>query len=429
MRVVVEKVFERYNRRELLEGVGRVFLLIAAKVGEVLGMAGIEIRGVSKVFGPAAVVRDGRTIALDGVNLEVADGQLLALVGPSGSGKTTLLRLIAGLDSPTVGSLRLGGRDLNGVPPRQRDVAMVFQHVGLYGHLSARRTLSLGLELRESGGWFSSLGRRFTMVGASPQIDQLVDETARLLGIETLLDRHVGELSGGERQRVALGRAIVRRPAAWLMDEPLASLDAPARLAMRQELKQLQRKLRITTIYVTHDQAEALALADRIAVLHEGRLQQVGTPQEIYDAPQNLFVAGFFGSHGINLLPGRLTATDGGIQFEHSGFHFVIAENAQPPLRPHVGQAVVAGIRPEDVKLSEANHPTADGCPATVEFVDDLGEASVIHLKLTHPTANGQRLISRCDRNSKLNTGASLQVKFDQTHWFNPSTGASLTNY
>src|SRR5262245_51530241 len=225
-------------------------------------MAGIEIRGLTKAF------RDGSR-ALDGVDLDLADGELLVLVGPSGSGKTTLLRLVAGLDQPTAGSISLGGKDLAGVPPHQRNVALVFQNLALYSHLRVADNLAFGLTTSNSG--------------------EQVNSTAKRLGIDHLLKRYPAELSGGEQQRVALGRAIARQPAALRLDEPLSSLDGPTRRNLRRELKQVQRSLGVPTIYVTHDQAEALLLGDRIAVIDKGQLQQTGSPDEIYHHPANDF--------------------------------------------------------------------------------------------------------------------------------------------
>ena len=246
-------------------------------------MAGIEIRGLSRQF-------QGGTWALEDVDLEVAAGELLVLVGPSGSGKTTLLRLLAGLDQPTVGTVCLGGKNLAGVPPHQRNVALVFQNLALYSHLTVADNLAFGLRTQNSG--------------------EQVTSAARLLGIEHLMQRYPAELSGGEQQRVALGRAIVRQPAALLLDEPLSSLDGPARRNLRRELKALQRKLGVPTIYVTHDQAEALLLGDRIAVIDKGRLQQIGPPEDIYQHPANPFVTEFFDLQEIHTLAEKFRRSD-----------------------------------------------------------------------------------------------------------------------
>ena len=246
-------------------------------------MAGIEIRGLTRQF------RDG-TRALEGVDLEVVPGELLVLVGPSGSGKTTLLRLVAGLDQPTAGTIRLGGNDLAGVPPHRRNVALVFQNLALYSHLTVADNLAFGLRTSNKG--------------------EQVTTTAKRLGIDHLLARYPAELSGGEQQRVALGRAIVRQPAALLLDEPLSSLDGPARRTLRWELKALQRKLGMPTIYVTHDQVEALLLGDRIAVIEKGRLQQTGSPDEIHQHPANPFVTEFFDLQEIHTIAEKFRRSD-----------------------------------------------------------------------------------------------------------------------
>ena len=245
-------------------------------------MRGIEIRGLTRRF------PDG-TRALDGVDLDVAPGELMVLVGPSGSGKTTLLRLIAGLDQPTAGTIRLGGKDLAAVPPHRRNVALVFQNLALYSHLRVRDNLAFGL---------SSHGERSNENGASERVKQ----AAEILGIGHLLDRYPAELSGGEQQRVALGRAIVRQPAALLLDEPLSSLDAPLRRSLREELKRVQRRLGVPTIYVTHDPAEALVLGDRIAVIDRGHIEQVGSAADVCQRPANPFVADFFDLQEIHNL-------------------------------------------------------------------------------------------------------------------------------
>jgi ABC-type sugar transport system ATPase subunit len=246
-------------------------------------MAGIEIRGLTKAF-------RGETRALDGVDLDVAEGELLVLVGPSGSGKTTLLRLLSGLDQPTRGTVRLNGKDLAGVPPHKRNVALVFQNLALYAHLPVRDNLAFGL----------------TDEGRSGRIG----EAASMLGISHLLDRFPAELSGGEQQRVALGRAIVRRPAALLLDEPLSSLDAPVRRVLREEVKRVQRELGVPTIYVTHDQVEALLLADRIAVLDRGCLQQIGSPSEVCHQPANRFVSEFFDLREVGAVVEKYRANE-----------------------------------------------------------------------------------------------------------------------
>src|SRR5262245_14935036 len=249
-------------------------------------MAGIEIRGLSKAF-PAC------PRALEAVDLDVASGELLVVVGPSGSGKTTLLRLIAGLDTPTAGEIRVGGKELAGVPPHQRNVALVFQNLALYQHLRVRENLAFGLNHTKG--------------------DVDVSAVAEMLGINRLLDRYPGELSGGEQQRVALGRAIVRRPVALLLDEPLSSLDLPVRRELRREVKRVQRELKAPSIYVTHDPLEDLLMGERIAVLENGRLQQVGLPEEVYQRPANRFVAEFFDHQEIKMIEEKFRTSRTGI--------------------------------------------------------------------------------------------------------------------
>ena len=257
-------------------------------------MAGIQIRGLSKAF-------TARERALDGVDLDVAGGELLVVVGPSGSGKTTLLRLIAGLETPTAGSVLIDGKDVAGVPPHRRNVALVFQNLALYEHLGVRDNLSFGLQANSGGESEKRL--------AQNDAGSRVAAVAEMLGIGRLLDRYPAELSGGQQQRVALGRAIVRRPAALLLDEPLSSLDAPVRRELRQELKCVQRELAVPTIYVTHDPIEALLMGDRIAVLGQGRIQQVGLPPDVYERPANQFVGDFFDLQEIRTVEDKLRNT------------------------------------------------------------------------------------------------------------------------
>jgi ABC-type sugar transport system ATPase subunit len=335
-------------------------------------MAGIEIRGLSRHF------RDG-TRALDGIDLEVAPGELMVLVGPSGSGKTTLLRLLAGLDQPTVGTMCLDGKDLAGVPPHRRNVALVFQNLALYGHLSVRDNLAFGLQ--HEGG-------------------QRVTETAKLLGIEHLLSRFPAELSGGEQQRVALGRAIVRQPAALLLDEPLSSLDGPTRRDLRRELKRLQRQLGVPTIYVTHDQAEAMALGDRIAVLDRGRLQQVASPHDVYHRPANQFVANFFGPQGMNFveIPSSI------LKIERNN--------------------AICGFRPEDATITDGN---AAGTRGIVETCEQLGDTSYVHVRLEE-----QLVTIKLPHNAtppRINDRIPITIDPNRVHWFDTMTGNRLTDH
>ena len=350
-------------------------------------MAGIVIQGLSKVYGKS-------TRALESLDWEVHEGELLVVVGPSGSGKTTLLRLVAGLERPTAGTIRLAGRDLAGVPPQRRDVALVFQSLALYGHLTVEQNLAFALNAKTIGGWF----RRGA---ASEEAKTRIAETARLLRIGHLLDRRPAELSGGEQQRVALGRAIVRRPKALLLDEPLSSLDLPLRRELRRELKELQRRLGVPTIYVTHDQAEALAMGDRIAVLDHGRLVQVGTPEEIYERPKTRFVAEFFGPQGMNWIAGDL----------------IDKLKLRRPVRHPNG--AVAGIRPEHLAMS-----AGEGCRGEVTAVENLGDSAYMRVRI------GESIVTiRLPNPSPIPAAENelrLEVHHDHVHWFDATTGNRL---
>jgi multiple sugar transport system ATP-binding protein len=310
-------------------------------------VAAISLDGITKTFGAA--------VALDGVSLEVADGELLVLLGPSGCGKSTLLRVIAGLTDPDRGRVRVGGQNVTSLPPRERDVAMVFQGYALYPHLSVRRNLGFGLRARRRP-------RR--------EVEDKVTDVARRLDLDALLDRRPRELSGGQRQRVALGRAMVRDPAVFLMDEPLSNLDAQMRTATRTELAALHRDLGATFVYVTHDQVEAMTLATRIAVVNQGRLEQVGTPAEIYDQPASLFVAGFVGAPPMNLLPARAVGRDGHVLIEGAAMSAVLAEGdvAERP--------VIVGVRPEQLRAGAARSGQAR-ITAQVTAIENLGSEEV----------------------------------------------------
>jgi ABC-type sugar transport system ATPase subunit len=311
-------------------------------------MSGEALRGE----GLAKVYPDG-TRALDGVSFEVREGEVLVLLGPSGCGKSTLLRIIAGLEAPTAGRLTLGGRSLDGVAPGARDVGFVFQTYALYPHLSVARNLSLALEVR-------GMGRA--------EVESRVRETARLLGIETLLAKKPGELSGGQQQRVALGRALARRPRLFLMDEPLSNLDALLRDDMRAELKALFRRLGATVVYVTHDQAEAMSLADEVAVMRAGRILQRGAPLDVYRRPADRFVAAFVGSPRMNLWRGR--PADG---------RLAIGDGLCLPAPPGAAGELEAGLRPEDVEVSES--PLPGGVLARVDVAEPLGPRVLLTLE------------------------------------------------
>jgi sn-glycerol 3-phosphate transport system ATP-binding protein len=288
-------------------------------------------------------------VALDDLSLTVADGEFLILVGPSGCGKTTALRIVAGLEKPSSGTVRIGGGDVTGVTPRDRDIAMVFQNYALYPHMTVHRNLAFGLKERKT---------------PKPEIQRRVRDVSEVLGLEELMKRRPAQLSGGQRQRVAMGRALVREPKAFLLDEPLSNLDAKLRVQMRAELKRLHQRLGITTIYVTHDQVEAMTLGDRIVVMSNGRVQQIGRPQEVYAQPANLFVAGFIGSPPMNLLRGRIA--DGQVR----------AGDLAMPTTITLDGEVGVGLRPEDLRIMGPDGPAFE---FTVDVVEPLGSQVVVH--------------------------------------------------
>ncbi len=320
-------------------------------------MAAISIRGVSKQYGSVPVLR--------GIDLEIGDGEFVVLVGPSGCGKSTLLRLIAGLEEITTGEIRIDDRVINDLAPGERDLAMVFQSYALYPHMTVRENLSFGLRLR----------------GIAPaRIDGLVQGVSERLGLVELMARKPRELSGGQRQRVAMGRAIVREPKAFLFDEPLSNLDARLREQMRYEIRRLYHELRTTSVYVTHDQVEAMTMADRIVAMNDGIAQQVGPPQALYDDPANLFVAGFIGSPAMNLLEATLAESAGTTTVMIGQDRLA---DVPPPARVRGDGRVIAGIRPERISIGPAN----GGIAAEVELVEATGLGIVLHVR-----AGGQSL-------------------------------------
>lgn len=327
----------------------------------------VEIRGLAKSF--------GNTLVLDDLNLEVKAGEFLCLLGPSGCGKSTLLRILAGFDRQSTGSTALGGRDLLGMPPKHRDIAMVFQNFALYPHMTVRENLAAPLIMRMLSFW-----QRQPLIGTlSPngrrrrrQIDDEVVRVAKSLKIEPLLDRKPGQLSGGQRQRVAIGRAIIRQPRLFLMDEPLSSLDAALRADMRGELIELQRRLGITTIYVTHDQTEAMTMADRIVVMMAGRALQIGTPMEVFRDPQHISVARFLGTPAINIFTARLS--EGG-RLVFAGHEIAVA------LPALAAQPVDIGIRPEDLRISAQAGPMLHW-RGRIQRLEQIGHETLVYLRL-----------------------------------------------
>jgi multiple sugar transport system ATP-binding protein len=376
-------------------------------------MAEVTLEHVSKVY-PTGVH------AVQDLNLHISDGELVVLVGPSGCGKTTTLRLIAGLETLSAGTIRIGDSVVNDLPPRRRDVAMVFQRSTLYPHMTARRNLAFGLQLRHSVAWFGG--------GTTPEIDKRVEDIAHLLQLEELLDRKPQQLSGGQQQRVALGRALVRRPAVFLLDEPLSHLDSRLRSEMRRELHLLHRRIPATMIYVTHDPSEAMTLADRVVVLDGGVVQQVDRPQEVYDRPSNRRVAGFFGWPPMNLL-------DGVICEETDGPRFTNAEGSLTVWLPNEcrslgSRSATLGIRPEDVGLLtaaatiEENGP-AQGPPLDMEvaLVEPLGSASLVSLR-----RGGLRLTAVTESGRVGSEGQKMNVvlRMERAHLFDGVSGEAL---
>ena len=315
-------------------------------------MASVTFRNVVKRFGDVTVIKD--------MNMNIADKEFVVFVGPSGCGKSTNLRMLAGLEEITEGEILIGDRVVNDVPPKDRDIAMVFQSYALYPHMSVYDNMAFGLKLRKT---------------PKDEIDRRVKEAANILGLETLLDRKPKALSGGQRQRVAVGRAIVREPQVFLMDEPLSNLDAKLRVTARAEIGKLHKRLQTTFIYVTHDQVEAMTMGDRIAVLHDGILQQIDTPRNLYNVPDNIFVAGFIGSPSMNFFDGTLVGEEGNLYVDTGDFRVQVPGDRKAPYQGYVGKEVVLGVRPEHVHAPEYAPPNITPAPveASIEIIELLG--------------------------------------------------------
>jgi multiple sugar transport system ATP-binding protein len=378
-------------------------------------MSTLTLEKVTKRYGGSGsgASPDGAAAAaVDDVSFEAGDGDFLVLVGPSGCGKSTLLKLIAGLEDASAGSILIDGVRVNELGPRERDVAMVFQSYALYPHMTVRKNLAYPLKVARTD-------RR--------EIVRRVGETAELLQLTDLLDRRPAELSGGQRQRVAMGRAIVRRPRVFLMDEPLSNLDARLRVQMRAEISKLQRELGVTTVYVTHDQVEAMTMGSRVAVLLDGRLQQLAVPRQLYDQPANRFVAGFIGSPPMNLLDATVVKDDDGRpHLDVEGQRLTPSRSAPLPVD---GDAVVLGIRPEDVVLNSSSPVGGATVTATVVLVEELGAEEVVHLRLgTDLDLSGPALVLRASGQSRLTPGDPVQARVDPARfqYFDPTTGFVL---
>ena len=350
-------------------------------------MASVEIRDVRKAYGSTRVIH--------GVDVDIADGEFVILVGPSGCGKSTLLRMIAGLENITGGEIRIGDRVVNDVPPKERDIAMVFQNYALYPHMTVADNMAFSMKLRKAD---------------KAEISRRIDHAAGILGLKPLLDRFPRQLSGGQRQRVAMGRAIVRDPQVFLFDEPLSNLDAKLRVQMRTEIKELHQRLKTTTVYVTHDQIEAMTMADKIVVMHDGIVEQIGTPLELYDQPGNRFVAGFIGSPSMNFLDGHI-----------SGDAFETTSGLRLPLQsaPSAsdGKPAVYGLRPEHIALDPA------GIPITIKVIEPTGSETQVFAD-----AGGQQIVCVFRERITARPGETIHISANPrlVHLFDPQEGSRL---
>ncbi|MBK9128859.1 MAG: ATP-binding cassette domain-containing protein [Phycisphaerales bacterium] len=387
-------------------------------------MAEVILTDVTKIY-------PGNVKAVDAVSLHIKDREFVVLVGPSGCGKSTTLRMVAGLEDISSGEIRIGDRVVNNVAPKDRDIAMVFQNYALYPHMTVYKNMAFGLLLRRKHGlWDNPLGA-LVAPGAWRQarderreIDRRVMHAADILGIRELLQRRPKALSGGQRQRVAVGRAIVRQPKAFLFDEPLSNLDAKLRIGMRAELKSIHRRVQTTTIYVTHDQEEAMTLGDRVVVMKDGIIHQVASPYDVYERPVNRFVASFVGTPPMNFLEGNLVREGAQLIFDEGDNRLPVAARHRAVLERLVGQPIVCGIRPEMLR------PAGGGEAATlrvkVNVVEPLGDRTDIYCG----TARHAQLICRVDGQTRVDEGAavSMQVDMERVHFFAPGTdGRNLT--
>ena len=353
-------------------------------------MASVDIRGVRKAYGAVQVVH--------GVDIKIADGEFVILVGPSGCGKSTLLRMIAGLENITGGEIAIGDRVVNNVPPKERDIAMVFQNYALYPHMTVADNMAFSMKLRNA---------------PKVEINARVQKAASILGLEKLLDRYPRQLSGGQRQRVAMGRAIVRDPQVFLFDEPLSNLDAKLRVQMRTEIKELHQRLKTTTVYVTHDQIEAMTMADKIVVMHDGIIEQMGAPLDLYDRPDNLFVAGFIGSPAMNFVQASVSVDGSGHVISKQGDALPVAQfgKAKP------GQSVVYGIRPEHIQLSD------QGLLSDVVVAEPTGSETQVVVRL-----NGHDMVCGFRERITAKPGEKIRILPDPTlvHLFDATSGNRL---
>jgi multiple sugar transport system ATP-binding protein len=365
-------------------------------------MGALSIRNVRKSYGTTEILK--------GINIEIEEGEFLILVGPSGCGKSTLLSMIAGLDSITSGEVHIGGKKVNDLSPKDRDIAMVFQSYALYPNMTVRQNISFGLEIRKV---------------PKAEREAIIGKVAQILQMESLLDRRPAQLSGGQRQRVAMGRAIARDPTLFLFDEPLSNLDAKLRVEMRTEIKLLHKRVGKTIVYVTHDQIEAMTLGDKIAVMKAGEVMQFGTPQQIYDNPANLFVAGFMGSPSMNFITSQVVAMDNGIglKMDTGGrtYYFPV-EAAQSALAPYLGREIIVGIRPEKITHKVGflvGAPNFYMAESQIEISEPTGADTLLIVKI-----NGRDVVCRIHPDYAKNQGESMELMFDmsKTVYFDPET-------
>jgi multiple sugar transport system ATP-binding protein len=368
-------------------------------------MASVTLEGVRKIYHEG-----GEHVAVAGVDLEVADGEFVVLVGPSGCGKSTTLRMIAGLESISAGTVKIDGRVVNHVPPKLRDIAMVFQSYALYPHMTVRENLGFALKLR-------SMPRA--------EIDERVSAAAATLGLEKYLDRRPRQLSGGQRQRVALGRAIVRQPKVFLFDEPLSNLDAQMRVSMRREIARLHQELAVTMIYVTHDQVEAMTLGDRIVVMEKGHVMQIDTPLNLYERPKNRFVAGFIGNPAMNFATGTIAGGDEPrFVAEGGGWEAALPRRLASQLGSASRGTVVMGVRPEDVAVARGGQ-NASTIEARLELAESLGNEVFVYAR-----AGDQDIVARVSPQEMPPLGApiTLAVDMEKAHFFDPVSGERITS-
>jgi multiple sugar transport system ATP-binding protein len=400
-------------------------------------VAEIVLDKVTKRFG-------GDNVAVDSLDMNIDDGEFMVLVGPSGCGKTTALRMIAGLESITEGEIRIGDNVVNDVPPKDRDIAMVFQNYALYPHMSVYDNMAFGLKLAKED---------------KDEIEKRVKEAARVLGLDEFLNRKPRALSGGQRQRVAMGRAIVRKPQAFLMDEPLSNLDAKLRVQMRSEISRIQNNLKVTTVYVTHDQVEAMTMGDRVAVLKKGELQQVGTPTELFEHPTSLFVAGFIGSPAMNFASAKLERSNGKVTFKLGDETIAMDKEAlshRPALERFLDREVIVGIRPQDFEDASIATDAPDDAriKATVEIVEAIGTETLVHFNVKARVAvtdemkelaadvgaedaraleerakeGENEFVAQLDPRTKVKEGDSAELVIDtaRLHFFDPQSSRAV---